>query len=124
MHWQVYKVWKIQNPHHRVGVLAPNAKYKISVKPNGEMPFLYGNNVLNAHIDTMTQDTPDHAGVIITDKQGRPLGFGVSAKSSMERKTHRQMQLWPLDREMLVNIYVMKTRYLLISTRMNKNINE
>lgn len=67
-------------------VLAPNAKYKIAIKQNGEMPFLYGNNVLNAHIDNMTQDTPGHAGLIITDKHGRPLGFGVSAKSSMERK--------------------------------------
>lgn len=29
-------------------VLAKHAKYKIWIKPNGEMPFLYGNHVLKA----------------------------------------------------------------------------
>ncbi|AQZ09473.1 NIP7 (YPL211W) [Zygosaccharomyces parabailii] len=67
-----------------LSVLAPNAKYKIWIKPNGEMPFLYGNHVLKAHIGKMSEDIPEHAGVIVYSMNDIPLGFGVSSKSTSE----------------------------------------
>lgn len=29
------------------------------------MPFLYGNNVVKAHLGRITDDTPEHTGVIV-----------------------------------------------------------
>ncbi|GBL51540.1 ribosome biosynthesis protein nip7 [Candidozyma auris] len=66
--------------------LAQYAKYKVWIKPNGEMPFLYGNHVLKAHIGRMSDDIPEHAGVIVFSMHDVPLGFGVSAKSTTEAK--------------------------------------
>ncbi|KAJ1954182.1 ribosome biosynthesis protein nip7, partial [Dispira parvispora] len=43
--------------------LAQYTKYKVWVKPNGEMPFLYGNHVAKAHVGRITEDTPEHQGV-------------------------------------------------------------
>ncbi|ANZ74096.1 60S ribosome subunit biogenesis protein [Komagataella phaffii CBS 7435] len=62
------------------------AKYKLWVKPNGEMPFLYGNNVLKAHIGKMSEDIPEHAGLVIYSMADVPLGFGVSARSTTEAR--------------------------------------
>ncbi|KAL6942399.1 ribosome biosynthesis protein nip7 [Hanseniaspora vineae] len=67
-------------------VLAEHAKYKIWIKPNGEMPFLYGNHVLKAHVGKMSEDIPEHAGVIIFNMHDIPLGFGVSSKSTSESR--------------------------------------
>ncbi|PSK35589.1 60S ribosome subunit biogenesis protein NIP7 [Candidozyma pseudohaemuli] len=67
--------------------LAQHAKYKVWIKPNGEMPFLYGNHVLKAHIGRMSDDIPEHAGVIVFSMHDVPLGFGVSAKSTTEAKS-------------------------------------
>jgi 60S ribosome subunit biogenesis protein NIP7 len=53
--------------------IAPEAKYKLWVKPNGEMPFLYGNHVVKAHIGRMTDDTPEHQGVVIYSMNDTPL---------------------------------------------------
>ena len=53
--------------------LAPYAAYKVWVKPNGEMPFLYGNHVLKAHIGRITQDTPEHQGVVVYSMSDIPL---------------------------------------------------
>lgn len=64
--------------------LAPNAKFKVWIKQNGEMPFLYGNNILKAHIGKISEDVPEHTGVVVYDMHDRPLGFGVTAKSSIE----------------------------------------
>lgn len=66
--------------------LAQYAKYKVWIKANGEMPFLYGNNVLKAHVGKMSEDIPEHAGVIIFSMSETPLGFGVSAKSTIEAR--------------------------------------
>ncbi|KAK6203311.1 putative ribosome subunit biogenesis protein [Scheffersomyces amazonensis] len=66
--------------------LSQYAKYKIWIKTNGEMPFLYGNHVLKAHIGKMSDDIPEHAGVIIYSMNDIPLGFGVSAKSTNEAR--------------------------------------
>lgn len=67
--------------------LAQYAKYKVWIKPNGEMPFLYGNHVLKAHVGRMSEDIPEHAGVIVFSMHDVPLGFGVSAKSTTETKS-------------------------------------
>ncbi|KAJ1649649.1 ribosome biosynthesis protein nip7, partial [Dispira simplex] len=59
-------------------------KYKVWVKPNGEMPFLYGNHVAKAHVGRITEDTPEHQGVVIYNMADVPLGFGVTARSTVE----------------------------------------
>jgi 60S ribosome subunit biogenesis protein NIP7 len=66
--------------------LAQYAKYKIWVKPNGEMPFLYGNHVLKAHLGRITEDTPEHQGVIVYSMSDIPLGFGVTARSTTDAR--------------------------------------
>lgn len=66
--------------------LAQYAKCKVWIKQNGEMPFLYGNHVLKAHIGRMSEDIPEHAGVIVYSMNDVPLGFGVSAKSTNEAR--------------------------------------
>jgi ribosome biogenesis protein Nip4 len=53
--------------------LAQYALYKVWVKPNGEMPFLYGNHVLKAHVGRITQDTPEHQGVVVFSMSDIPL---------------------------------------------------
>ncbi|CAJ0636592.1 646_t:CDS:2 [Entrophospora sp. SA101] len=64
--------------------LAQYAKYKIWIKPNGENSFLYGNHVLKAHLGRVTDDTPEHQGVIIYSMSDIPLGFGVTARSTVD----------------------------------------
>ena len=66
--------------------LAKHAKYKVWIKTNGEMPFLYGNHVLKAHVGKMSEDIPEHAGVILFSMNDTPLGFGISAKSTIEAR--------------------------------------
>lgn len=58
------------------------AKYKIWIKGTAEMSYLYGNNVLKAHVAKMTEDTPEHQGVVIYSQSDIPLGFAVMARSS------------------------------------------
>ncbi|KAI1793866.1 secretory pathway protein Sec39-domain-containing protein [Ganoderma leucocontextum] len=53
--------------------LAQYAKYKVWIKPNGEMPFLYGNHVLKAHLGRITEDTPEHQGVVVYSMNDTPL---------------------------------------------------
>ncbi|KAI8892548.1 hypothetical protein BC833DRAFT_611382 [Globomyces pollinis-pini] len=62
--------------------LSQFAKYKVWVKPNGEMSFMYGNHVLKAHMGRITEDTPEHQGVVIYTMADIPIGFGVTAKST------------------------------------------
>lgn len=64
--------------------LAQYSKYKIWIKPNGEMSFLYGNNVLKAHLGRITENTPQYQGVVFYNMSDVPLGFGVTAYSTKE----------------------------------------
>ncbi|CAG8556043.1 7211_t:CDS:2 [Paraglomus occultum] len=64
--------------------LAQYAKHKVWIKPNGEMSFLYGNHVLKAHIGRITEDTPEHQGVVIYSMADVPLGFGVTARNTID----------------------------------------
>lgn len=50
------------------------------------MPFLYGNHVLKAHLGRITEDTPEHQGVVIFNMADVPLGFGVTAKSTVDTR--------------------------------------
>ncbi|KAK3066279.1 ribosome biosynthesis protein nip7 [Coniosporium uncinatum] len=65
-------------------VIAPHARYKVWVKPNGEMPFLYGGNVVKAHVGRWSEDCPEHQGVVVYSMNDTPLGFGVTARSTAE----------------------------------------
>lgn len=37
------------------------------------MPFLYGNHVLKAHLGRITEDTPEHQGVVVFSMNDIPL---------------------------------------------------
>ena len=37
------------------------------------MPFLYGNHVLKAHLGRITEDTPEHQGVVVYSMKDIPL---------------------------------------------------
>ena len=67
-------------------VIAPHAQYKVWVKPNGEMPFLYGGNVVKAHVGRWSEDCPEHQGVVVLSMDDTPLGFGVTARSTAEAR--------------------------------------
>jgi ribosome biogenesis protein Nip4 len=43
------------------------------------MPFLYGNHVVKAHLGRITEDTPEHQGVLVLNMNDVPL---VSARVS------------------------------------------
>lgn len=64
--------------------LAQYAKYKIWIKPNGEMSFLYGNNVLKSHLGRITENTPQYQGVVFYNMSDVPLGFGITAYSTKD----------------------------------------
>lgn len=54
-------------------VIAPHARYKVWVKPNGEMPFLYGGNIVKAHVGRWSEDCPEHQGVVVLGMDDTPL---------------------------------------------------
>jgi 60S ribosome subunit biogenesis protein NIP7 len=64
--------------------LAAYAKFKVWIKPSGVMPFLYGNNVLKAHLGRITENTPKYQGVVFYSMSDMPLGFGRSAQSTAD----------------------------------------
>ena len=61
-------------------IIAPHARYKVWVKPNGEMPFLYGGHVVKAHVGRWSEDCPEHQGVVVLTMDDTPLvsGFKIS----------------------------------------------
>ncbi|TRX91759.1 hypothetical protein FHL15_007312 [Xylaria flabelliformis] len=67
-------------------ILAAHARYKIWIKPNGVMPFLYGSHISKAHVGRWTEDCPSNVGVIVYDMSDSPIGFGVSARSTAEAR--------------------------------------
>lgn len=54
-------------------IIAPHARYKVWVKPNGEMPFLYGGNIVKAHVGRWSDDCPEHQGVVVLGMDDTPL---------------------------------------------------
>jgi len=67
-------------------IIAPHARYKLWVKANGEMPFLYGGHVAKAHVGRWSEDCPEHQGVVVLSMNDTPLGFGVTARGSAEAR--------------------------------------
>ncbi|KAI2472028.1 60S ribosome subunit biogenesis protein NIP7 [Annulohypoxylon bovei var. microspora] len=67
-------------------ILAEHARYKLWIKPNGEMPFLYGGNVVKAHVGRWSDDCPSHQGIVVYSMSDTPLGFGVTARSTAEAR--------------------------------------
>jgi 60S ribosome subunit biogenesis protein NIP7 len=54
-------------------IIAPHARYKVWVKANGEMPFLYGGNIVKAHVGKWSEDCPEHQGVVVFSMNDTPL---------------------------------------------------
>jgi ribosome biogenesis protein Nip4 len=54
-------------------IRADDFSLQIWIKPNGEMPFLYGNHVVKAHLGRITEDTPEHQGVVVYSMNDVPL---------------------------------------------------
>lgn len=48
------------------------------------MSFLYGNNVLKAGVARLTENTPKNQPVVVLNQNEIPLGFGVTARSSLQ----------------------------------------
>ena len=57
---------------------------KVWVRPSSELSFLYGNNVLKAGLGRITENTPEHQGVVVYSMGDVPLGFGVTARSTAD----------------------------------------
>ncbi len=62
--------------------LAQFAKYKIWLKANAEMSFLYGNHITKAAMARMTQNTPQYQGVVVYSFADVPIGFATTARST------------------------------------------
>ncbi len=54
------------------------------LKPAGEQAFLYGNHIVKAHLRRITEDTPANTGAVIFSGADAPLGYGASAKSTLD----------------------------------------
>jgi 60S ribosome subunit biogenesis protein NIP7 len=67
-------------------ILSEHARYKVWVKANGEMPFLYGTHIVKAHVGRWSEDCPEHQGVVVYSMNDTPLGFGVTARSTQEAR--------------------------------------
>lgn len=90
------------NPCIFVHIRLADQAIQVWIKPNGEMPFLYGNHVLKAHLGRITEDTPEHQGVVVYSMNDTPLvsnvplllqlllipfqGFGVTARSTVDTR--------------------------------------
>ena len=75
-HLAQYAKYKVRRVDFRIFALTgPNLTIRLQVwiKPNGEMPFLYGNHVLKAHLGRITEDTPEHQGVVVYSTNDTPL---------------------------------------------------
>lgn len=66
--------------------LSKFAKYKVWLKPSGEQSYLYGNHVLKSGIAKISEDAPQHAGIVVFNVNDLPLGFGTSSKSTIQLK--------------------------------------
>ncbi|KAL9652638.1 hypothetical protein ABK040_003941 [Willaertia magna] len=64
--------------------LSQYAEFKVWLKPQAELSYLYGNHVLKTGLGRITEDTPSYQGVVIYNMNDIPLGFGVTAKSTEE----------------------------------------
>ena len=75
-------------------IIAPHARYKLWVKPNGEMPFLYGGNIVKAHVGKWSEDCPAHQGIVVLSMDDKPLVNTSIATTRMELNTYTKIGLW------------------------------
>lgn len=63
--------------------LAQYCRFKVWIKPTAEMSYMYGNHVLKAHMAKISEEAPEHEGIVVF-AQGTelPIGFAVTAKSA------------------------------------------
>mmetsp|Transcript_4384 Transcript_4384/g.5084 ORF Transcript_4384/g.5084 Transcript_4384/m.5084 type:complete len:181 (+) Transcript_4384:133-675(+) len=67
---------------HCLNFIAKYAKYKVWVKANSEMSFLYGHHITKVGLGRITENTPQYAGVVVYNMNGIPLGFGIASQST------------------------------------------
>lgn len=65
-------------------VLAQYCRYRVWIKASAEQSFVYGNHILKAHVARMSEDAPEHEGIVVFSASEVPLGFATTAKSSAE----------------------------------------
>jgi hypothetical protein len=53
--------------------LSATPSSQVWIKGNGEMPFLYGNHIVKAHLGKTTEDIVEHQGVVIYSMSDVPL---------------------------------------------------
>lgn len=73
LHYRFTKTGKFRLHITALDIIAPHARYKVWVKPNGEMPFLYGGNIVKAHVGRWSEDCPEHQGVVVLKMDDTPL---------------------------------------------------
>ena len=66
-----YAKYRVRIP--RISLHRSLRTLQVWIKPNGEMPFLYGNHVVKAHLGRITEDTPEHQGVVVFNMSDIPL---------------------------------------------------
>ena len=67
---------------------------KVWIKPNGEMPFLYGNHVVKAHLGRITEDTPEHQGVVVFSMNDIPLVSNPTLPSRSILRVNYRAGFW------------------------------
>lgn len=63
------------------------------------MPYLYGNHILKAHLGRITEDTPEHQGVVVYSMKDVPLvstpNPSISLGQSLRQHSPRVLGLLP-----------------------------
>ena len=78
-------------------VIAPHARYKVWIKENGLLPFLYGGNVVKAHVGRWSEDIPEHSGVVVFDSSDTPVVRTLSVEWNMDRADKDRALGWLLN---------------------------
>lgn len=65
-------------------LLAQYAPFKLWVKPANEQSYLYGGSVTRAGLGRITEETPQYQGVAVYTMSDIPIGFGVTALSTLQ----------------------------------------
>ncbi|VWU50861.1 large ribosomal subunit assembling protein, putative [Hepatocystis sp. ex Piliocolobus tephrosceles] len=60
--------------------------HKIWLKETGEKNFLFGNNVIKAHILKISDNIKNGDGVLVLSMNDNPVGFGISTRSTQDLK--------------------------------------
>ena len=68
--------------------IAQYAQRKVWVKASSEMTFLYGQNIIKAGVQRLTEGAEENSGVVVLSMSNAPLGFGLLAHSSERLKAH------------------------------------